>query len=119
MAPKRVNFISKEQFESKIIRLPNKSSWNDLSGTIFRLEDMDEDVVILVNNEGVLIHSKLPEVVLQQMPEGKQDSIIYVRPTENDVDIAIIPKIFCEKCQKEFSSQRTLNNHNNKTCNTL
>ena len=94
-----------------------KVPWNDLSGTIFRLKDMDEGVVILVDNQGVLIHSQLPETVV--LPEIKQDTIIYLRPTENDVDIVIIPRIFCEQCQNEFSSQRTLNNHKKKTCSAL
>ncbi len=114
MAQKRKNFISKEEFESKITK--RNVSWNELSGNILRLEDLKNNVALLSDEKGIKVHVNLPNSLLKQIPEMMNDSIIYLRPNENDADVVIVTKIYCVHCCKEFSSQRSLKNHGKKTC---
>lgn len=112
MGYKRRNFISKEHFESKITK--TIVPWNNLVGTIYRLDKLDKNEAVLSDSQGTVVNINLPDSILGQIPEVKQDFIIYLRPKDNDVEIVKEIRIFCEHCNSEFSAQRNLNVHKKK-----
>ena len=124
---KRDDFISMEMFNRYILR--SVITWNDLpQDCIYKMgkiyEQDDVQVVNLTNRDGNTVPVSLPEFVSKKLSSIDDNNVtLYLKPYhskegEFEVDIASVPKNFCEKCNREFSSYHTLWVHRKKFCKT-
>ena len=110
---RRCNVISEKAFDD----LPVRVNWRELEiGRVYKLVSRINSDVELINSDGIRKIVYLPEFMLRKLFDIHGKVTVYVKFTAKMMDVGIVHRIICPKCQKDFASKQTLLQHTKFYC---